>query len=114
MRNPNYKYSGSIGTTANYGEYKKLIEDRIEQNIQKMLMLQEDEKDWYKKRARLWAKGRKAVRDNIKALKERLEAKDEPIDLAAFNPGKTYNEMYKNKAGDPDYYDVTTDVQEMR
>ena len=35
-----------------------------------MLMLKDDEKKWYKQRARLWAKGRKAARENIKALKE--------------------------------------------
>ena len=43
-------------------------------NRQKMLMLEDDEKKWYKRRARLWAKGRKLARENIKALKERFEA----------------------------------------
>ena len=68
-RNENYEYSGPIGTTQDYAAYKKLLEDRREMNRQKMLMLQDDEKKWYKSRARLWAKGRKLARDNIKALK---------------------------------------------
>ena len=80
-----------------------------------MLMLQDDEKKWYKRRARLWSKGRKLARDNIKALKEQFEATDDPIELAAFNPGTTMNDIYKKaftqvKAGDPDFYnDVTTE-----
>ena len=69
--NPNYVPSGPIGKTANYAAYKKLLEDRREANRQKMLMLQ-DEKNWYKKRARLWSKGRKLAGENIKALKTAL------------------------------------------
>ena len=72
--NPNYVPSGPIGTTANYAAYKKLLEDRREMNRQKMLMLEDSEKNWYKRRARLWSKGRKLARDNIKALKEWFEA----------------------------------------
>ena len=46
-----YEYSGPIGTTADYPAYKKLLEDRREANRQKMLMLEDDEKNWYKRRA---------------------------------------------------------------
>ena len=52
-KNPSYAYSGPIGTTTNYAAYKKLLEDRREMNRQKMLMLKDDEKKWYKQRARL-------------------------------------------------------------
>ena len=63
----------------------------------------------------MWSKGRKLARENIKALKERLEAADNPIELAAFDTKSTLNDIYKGaftqvKAGDPDYYnDVTVD-----
>ena len=60
-----------------------------------MLMLEDDEKKWYKQRARLWSKGRKLARENVKALKERFEAADDPIELAAFNPKTTLNDIYK-------------------
>ena len=108
-RNPAYEYSGPIRTSADYKAYKKLLEDRREMNRQKMLMLQDDEKNWYKRRARLWAKGRKLARENIKALKNSLEAADNPIQLAAFNPGTTSEAVYRDAfgkvlAGDPDYY----------
>ena len=108
-RNADYKYSGPIGTTENYAAYKKLLEDRREMNRQKMFMLQDDEKNWCKKRTRLWSKGRKLARENIKALKNQFEAADNPIQLAAFDPKTTLNDIYKNaftqvKAGDPDYY----------
>ena len=61
------------------------------------------------------AKEKKLAKDIIKALKERFEASDNPIALAAFDPKTTYNDVYKNifntvKTGDPDYYgDVTVD-----
>ena len=48
MSNENYEYSGIIGECEDYDTYKKLLEDRREMNRQKMLMLQEDEKNWYK------------------------------------------------------------------
>ena len=107
--NADYKYSGPIGLSADYPAYKKALEDRREMNRQKMLMLQDDEKNWYKRRARLWSKGRKLARENIKALKERLEAKDDPIALAAFDPGDTSENIYRTafttvKQGDPDFY----------
>ena len=86
MGNENYECSGIIGTTADYPAYKKLLEDRREMNRQKMLMLKDDEKNWYKQRARLWSKGRKIARENIKALKNQFEASENPIQLAAFNP----------------------------
>ena len=113
--NADYKYSGPIGTTADYPVYKKALEDRREMNRQKMLMLQDNEKKWYKQRARLWSKGRKVARENIKALKNQFEASDNPIELAAFDPGDTMNDIYKGAFttvlnGDPDYYnDVTVD-----
>ena len=72
-RVPAYDYSGPIGKSADYVAYKKALEDRREMNRQKMLMLQDDEKNWYKQRARLWAKGRKLARENIKALRTSLK-----------------------------------------
>ena len=53
LQNQDYEYSGPIGTTAEYAAYKKLLEDRRERNRQKMLMLEDDEKKWYKQRARM-------------------------------------------------------------
>ena len=64
-------------------------------NRQKMLMLQDSEKKWYKQRARLWAKGRKLARENIKALKNQFEASEDPITLAAFDPGDTSENIYR-------------------
>ena len=109
LQNQDYEYSGPIGTTAEYTAYKKLLEDRREANRQKMLMLQDSEKNWYKRRARLWSKGRKIARDNIKALKARLEASEDPIALAEFDPGDTSENIYRKAfttvmLGDPDYY----------
>ena len=46
-QNSDYVPSGPIGTSADYPAYKKLLEDRREMNRQKMLMLQEDEENWY-------------------------------------------------------------------
>ena len=59
--------------------------------------------------ARHWSKGRKVARENIKALKERFEASEDPIQLAAFDPKTTMSDIYKGaftkvKQGDPDYY----------
>ena len=99
IRNANYEYSGPIGTTADYAAYKKLLEDRREMNRQKMLMPQDDEKNWYKQRARFWTKGRKRAREIIKALKERFEAADDPIQLAAFNSGTTSEAIYRDAFG---------------
>ena len=76
-----YDYSGPIGTSADYPAYKKALEDRREANRQRMLMLQDSEKNWYKRRARLWSKGRKLARENIKALKEGFEAEENPLNL---------------------------------
>ena len=65
--------------------------------------------------SKLWSKGRKLARDNIKALKERFEASDDPIQLAAFDPKTTSEKVYRDafttvKSGDPDLYgDVTVD-----
>ena len=58
-RNADYQYSGPIGKSANYAAYKKALEDRREANRQKMLLLEDNKKKWYKQRARLWSKGRK-------------------------------------------------------
>ena len=114
---PNYVASGPIGTTADYEAYKKALEDRREANRQKMFMLEDSEKNWYKRRARLWSKGRKVARENVKALKERFEASEYPIALAAFDSGTTSEAVYRDafgkvKEGDPDYYGDDT-VQEM-
>ena len=52
---------------------------------------------------------------NIKALKERFEASEDPIQLTAFDPKTSMKEIYKNafttvKTGDPDLYgDATVD-----
>ena len=46
--NPNYVPSGPIGLTADYAAYKKALEDRREANRQKMLLLEDNEKKWYK------------------------------------------------------------------
>ena len=115
-RNPAYDYSGPIGKSVDYKAYKKALEDRREANRQRMLMLEDDEKKWYKQRARLWSKGRKLARENIKALKNQFEASKDPIQLAAFDPKITLNDIYKGafttvKQGDPDYYGV--DINEM-
>ena len=85
-QNRDYDYSGPVGLSADYPAYKKALEDRREANRQRMLMLEDSEKNWYKRRARLWSKGRKLARENIKALKEKFEASEDPIRLAAFDP----------------------------
>ena len=77
-------------------------------------MLKDEEKNWYKQRARLWSK-EKTARDRIKALKERFEASEDPIALAAFNPGTIYDDVYRDafttvKDSDLDFYgDINVD-----
>ena len=63
--------------------------------------------------SKVWSKGRKLAREEIKALKERFEASDDPIELVAFDPGTSYEKVYRDafnavKAGDPDYYGVVS------
>ena len=51
--NANYKPSGTLGEAANYAAYKDALALRREKIRQKMLILKDSEKDWYKQRARL-------------------------------------------------------------
>ena len=55
---------------------------------QKGLLLTDGEKKWYKQRARVWGKGRKKARDDIKAFKERALASTSPLKLAAYKPDR--------------------------
>ena len=75
-----------MGTAANYQAYKDALAKRREKIRQKMLLLKDSEKSWYRQRARLWSKGRKRAREAIKAYKERLAASVDPIKLTTFNP----------------------------
>ena len=108
--NEEYQPSGLIGEAENYQDYKNDLAERREKIRQKMLLLTDKEKDWYRQRARLWRKGRKRARDAIKAYKESLEADNvHPIQLAKFNPTKTLAKMYEDAfadeiAADPDFY----------
>ena len=107
--NPNYKPSGTLGTAADYAAYKDKLAERREKIRQKMLLLTDKEKNWYRQRARLWSKGRKRARDAIKAYKAQLEADVNPIQLARYNPTKTLAKMYSDGfdaeiAADPDFY----------
>ena len=70
MSNPNYKPSGTLGTAINYQAYKDALAQRREKIRQKMILLSDSERNWYRQRARLWSKGRKRARDAIKAYKE--------------------------------------------
>ena len=79
--NADYAPSGPIGLSENYAAYKKALEDRREMNRQKMLMLQDDEKKWYKQRARLWSKGRKLAREGLKHLRNSLKRAKIPLNL---------------------------------
>ena len=108
--NANYKPSGLLGKAETYADYKNDLAERREKIRQKMLLLKDSEKSWYRQRARLWSKGRKRARDAIKAYKARLEADNvNPIQLARFNPEKTLAKMYEEGfdaeiADKPDFY----------
>ena len=81
---------------------------------QKSLLLFTDaEKKWYKQRARLWAKGRKRARDDIKAFKLAALDKARAFELAAYKPDRTLDDIYKSAftteiAGDKNFYNGVT------
>ena len=116
--NPEYKPSGTLGDAVNYQAYKDALAERREKMRQKMLLLSDSEREWYRQRARFWSKGRKRAREAIKAYKDQLAASVDPITLAKFNPEKTLGEMYEDAFNaeinsDRDFYkdkDLRTDI----